>query len=352
LQAESADDRIIHNFHLKERKRTIRGYIVKRIIIGIFVLFALSVLLYALIRIMPGDYVQNSIAGSGRLTAQAKEQMIKSYGLDSSVGEGYIQWITNSFRGEFGTSFLYKKPVTEVISDGLFTTMLISVTALMIQLLLALYLGIRSAFEAGIRWRLFFNTTTVLSISLPVFFVALLLQKWLALDMGLFPLQGQVSLKYEYTGILYIVDVMDHLILPILTLVLTGAGGTARYIKEHTERILSSDFVFGAITRGFGRKQIIRYHVLPNLRVLLAVIIGKEIPGLLTRTLIVEDVFALNGLGTSVFAGLAMGDVPLIMGFSILLAFIVLFSALFEDIAYALSDPRIRLGKGGTYYGI
>ena len=84
---------------------------------------------------------------------------------------------------------------------------------------------------------------------------------------------------------------------------------------------------------------------------LLAVIIGREIPGLLTKTLIVEEIFALNGLGTSVFAGLAMGDIPLIMGFSVLLALIVLASALFEDIAYAFSDPRIRLGKGGAYHG-
>ena len=115
------------------------------------------------------------------------------------MGEGYIQWITNSFRGEFGTSFLYKKPVTEVISDGLFTTMLISVTALMIQLLLALYLGIRSAFEAGIRWRLFFNTTTVLSISLPSF-VALSFR--MLLGMGLFRCKPGFA-QYEYTGILY-----------------------------------------------------------------------------------------------------------------------------------------------------
>lgn len=341
----------MYSFSPEREEKRIRAYIVKRIIIAIFVLFALSLLLYALIRIMPGDYVQNSIAGSGRLTAQAKEQMIRSYGLDSSVAEGYIQWITNSIRGDFGSSFLYKRPVTEVIGNGLLTTLLISVTALVIQLVLALFLGMRAAFQTGIKWKLFFNALTVLSISLPVFFVALLLQKWLALDMGLFPLQGQISLKYEYRGVLYIIDVMNHLALPILTLVITGVGGTARYIKEHTELILSSDFVFGAMARGFGRKQITRYHVLPNLRVLLAVIIGREIPGLLTKTLIVEEIFALNGLGTSVFAGLAMGDIPLIMGFSVLLAFIVLFCALFEDIAYALSDPRIRLGKGGAYYG-
>jgi len=338
-------------FSLEREEKKIRGYIVKRIIIGVFVLFVLSLLLYALIRIMPGDYVQNSVAGSGRFTAQAKEQMIRSYGLDISIAEGYMQWITNSIRGEFGTSFLFKRPVAQVIGDGLFTTLLISVTALAIQLLLALFLGIRSAFQTGIKWKLCFNTLTVLSVSLPVFFVALLLQKWLALDIALFPLQGQVSLKYEYTGALYIADVMNHLALPIITLVLTGVGATARYIEKHTEQILASDFVFGAIARGFGRKQITRYHVLPNLRVLLAVIIGREIPGLLTRTLIVEEIFALNGLGTSVFAGLAMGDIPLIMGFSVLLAFIVLLSALFEDIAYALSDPRIRLDKGGAYYG-
>lgn len=336
---------------MKERKKKIRGYIVKRIIIGIFVLFALSLLIYGLIRLMPGDYVQNSIAGSTRLSAAAKEQMIKSYGLDSSVAEGYIQWISNGLRGDFGTSFLYKRPVAQVICEGLPTTLLISVTALCIQLILALWIGISSAFQDSAKWRLFFGPSTVLSISMPVFFAALLLQKWLALDLGLFPLQGQISLKVEYTGILYIVDVMNHLVLPIFTLVLTGVGGTARYIKEHAERILSSDFVFAAMARGFEKKQIVKYHLLPNLRVLLVVIIGREIPGLLTKTLIVEEVFALNGLGTSVFAALSMGDIPVIMGFSVFLAFIVIFCALAEDIAYVLSDPRIRLGKGGTYYG-
>lgn len=300
---------------------------------------------------MPGDYVQNSTAGSARLSAAAKEQMIHSYGLDSSVAEGYIHWISNGIRGDLGTSFLYKKPVVQVICEGLPTTLLISAAALCIQLILALWMGISSAFWDSAKWRLFFGSFTVLSISMPVFFAALLLQKWLALDLGLFPLQGQISLKVEYTGILYMADVMIHLVLPILTLVLTGVGGTARYIKEHTEHILSSDFVFAAIARGFDKKQIVINHVAPNLKVLLAVIIGREIPGLLTKTLIVEEVFALNGLGTSVFAALSTGDIPMIMGFSVFLAFVVLFCALAEDILYALSDPRIRLGKGGTYYG-
>ena len=297
---------------------------------------------------MPGDYVQNSIAGSTRLSAAAKEQMIKSYGLDSSVAEGYIQWISNGLRGDFGTSFLYKRPVAQVICEGLPTTLLISVTALCIQLILALWIGISSAFQDSAKWRLFFGPSTVLSISMPVFFAALLLQKWLALDLGLFPLQGQISLKVEYTGILYIVDVMNHLVLPIFTLVLTGVGGTARYIKEHAERILSS-ISYLQLWQGDLKKADCKYHLLPNLRVLLAVIIGRDPVSSLRPLSWKRCCFERAGhLG---FAALSMGDIPVIMGFSVFLAFIVIFCALAEDIAYVLSDPRIRLGKGGTYYG-
>lgn len=295
---------------------------------------------------MPGDYVQNRIAGNARMTGEAKQQMIESYGLEVSAVEGYFRWIFNGIMGDFGISFLYKKPVSQVIGSGIVMTLFISVSALLLQLALSLWLGIKAAFERNKTLRPIVGAFAVLSISVPAFFVALLLQRWLALDLELFPLQGQVSLKYDYTGIPYALDLLKHMTLPILTLVLTGVGGTTKYIKEQTEAILGSEYVLAAVGRGFGEKEIIRQQILPNIRVLLAVIVGKEIPGLLTRTLIIEEIFVLNGVGTIVFAGLAMGDIPLIMGFSMLIALIVVFCAIAEDIIYALADPRIRLGKG------
>ena len=335
---------------MKARKKEIGRYIIKRIITGIFLLFILSVLIYGLVRLMPGDYVQNSIAGNARITSEAKERMIENYGLSMSVPEGYCTWISNGLSGDFGISFLYKKSVTDVIASGIGITLLISCSALIFQILISLWIGINAAFQRHKAIRRIAAVFSVLSVSTPVFFVALLLQKWLALDLGLLPLQGQISLKYDYSGIMHVLDLILHLLIPVLTLVITGSGYTIKYIKERTEAVLASEYVLSAVSRGFGEKEIIKQQVLPNIRVLLAVIIGREIPGLLTKTLIIEEIFVLNGVGTIVFAGLSMADIPLIMGFSMLVAILVVICAIAEDVLYALSDPRIRLGKGVAGY--
>lgn len=299
---------------------------------------------------MPGDYVKNTTVGNARISGISKQQMIESYGLEIGPVEGYVRWISKGIRGDLGLSFLYKKSVLHVIGSGIPMTLLISSCSLFLQLIISLWLGIGAAFKKNrIRKRLT-GLITILSISLPVFFVALLLQKWLALDLTLLPLQGQISLKQDYEGVLYGLDVAKHLILPVTALTVTGLGGTTKYIRERTEEILASDYVLAAVCRGFDEKEIIKQQVKPNLRVLLSVIIGKEIPALLTKTLIIEEIFALKGVGTIIFAGLAVGDIPLIMGFSLLIAIFVVLCAIGEDVLYCLSDPRIRLGKGAIHH--
>jgi len=323
-------------------------YVARRIIIGAFVLMLTSMIIYGLIRIMPSDFVQNTTAGNTRITGEMKQQMIRSYGLDQSVVSGYISWGSNLLRGELGQSFLYKKAVAEVIRSGAAVTLFISIAALMIQLAIAIPLGLHAGFYKSRFSTRITNALSLVSISVPIFFLGIVLQKILAIDLGLFPLQGQISLKQDYQGAMGLLDFAWHMALPVLTVAVSSVGSSIKYMKANVEKISKSEYVLAAKARGVSPRKILWQEIMPNVRVMLVTIIFRELPLLLTGTLIVEQIFGLNGVGAMAFKALLMGDVPFIMGFAMMVAFLIVGFSILEDVFYHLADPRIRIGGGGV----
>ena len=330
------------------REGTMYRYVVKRILVGALVLLITSIIIYGLIRIMPGDFIQSTTAGNSRITAEMKAQMIKSYGLDRSIVSGYLNWGGNLIQGDLGKSFLYKKPITDVIKSGAAVTLFISIAALVIQLAVALFLGLHSGYYRNRLSTYATNFLSVISISIPVFFLGLLLQKFLAIDIGAFPLQGQVSLKQNYTGVMAFFDFAWHMALPILTVAVSNMGSTIKYIQANVEKISRTEYVLAAKARGVSSKNILWQEILPNVRVLLVSITFRELPFLMTGTLIIEQIFGLNGVGAMAFKALLMGDVPFIMGFAMIVAFLIVTFSILEDVFYHMADPRIRIGGGAV----
>lgn len=321
-------------------------YIVKRILIGGLVLMITSILIYGLIRIMPSNFVQNTTAGNSRITAEMKAQMDKGYGLDRPLVSGYLNWGGNLIKGNLGESFLYKRPIIDVIKSGAAITLFISITALIIQMAVALFLGLYSGYYRNRFSSHATNFLSLLSISVPVFFLGLLLQKFLAIDLGVFPLQGQISLKQDYHGVARFFDFVWHMILPIITVAISNMGSTIKYIKANVEKIAGAEYILAAKARGVSVKNILWQEIVPNVKVLLISVLFRELPFLLTGTLIIEQIFGLNGVGAMAFKALLMGDVPYIMGFAMLVAFLIIVFSIIEDIFYHLADPRIRIGGG------
>lgn len=323
-----------------------KGYIVKRVLISLFMLFILSALIYFLIRLMPGDYVKNTIVGNPKITEEMKNGLIASYGLNQGLLAGYFKWITSALSGNFGISFLYQIPVMSVIGKTIGVTLALSLLAFVFELFISIVLGMTAAIHQNKSIDHFINFLSIIGISLPSFFVAVILQKFFAAQIPLFPISGLVSVRAEDTGIFYILDVLWHFCLPIAVLVITGVGSYTKFIRTNTLQVLNADYILAARAKGLSNKQVILRHVFPNTLVPLISIVSTNIPTLFTRTLIVEQIFSINGLGYTAFSALKMSDTPLIMGFTMLLSVITVFSILLTDLVYGIVDPRIRIGKG------
>lgn len=323
-----------------------RRFIIKRIIISLFMLLLLSFFVYCIIRLMPGDYVKNSIAGNTRISQEMKNSLMASYGLNDNFASGFIKWISSAVMGKLGISLLYREPVINVIGSRVLITLFISGAALILEISVSIFLGMTAAVKKFKRFDRIISFFSVASISLPGFFFAVILQRFLAVKIPLFPISGMVSVRGSHTGLYLLLDILWHMFLPIVVLVVTGIGAYTKFIRTNTLNILNSDYVLAARAKGLSNRKVMRKHVFPNTLVPLISIISTNIPLLFTRTLIVEQIFSINGLGHMAFSALKMSDTPLIMGFTIIISAVTIFSVLLCDIIYTIVDPRIRIGKG------
>lgn len=302
-----------------------------------------SLVLYALIRAMPSDYVQLQAANNPGVTKEMVENLRHLYGLDTTVFEGYVNWVSKAVKGDFGVSFVYKKNVSEVIADKMWISFFLALTAFIIELLIAIPLGVISAIRQYSKIDYTMTAVALVGISMPSFFFAAILQKFLAMNLQIFPLQGMVSARADYEGFLKTADVAWHFALPIMVFVFTGAGSLMRYVRTNMLEVLNADFVRTARAKGLGEKTVLYHHAFRNTLIPIVTMIGGTIPGLFSGAIITEQIFAIDGLGYTAFQALKAGDVPFIMGFNMFLAFLTLLGTLISDILYAVVDPRVRI---------
>lgn len=321
-----------------------RQFIIRRLILSVFILFGVSVVIYAIIRAMPGDYVASITNGNPNVTPEALARLRRLYGLDAGVMEGYLKWLGEAVRGNFGDSFIYKQPVTKVIGDRMWTSFWLAFIAFVLEILIAVPLGILSATKQYSRLDYSVTTFALIGISLPTFFFAAVLQRIFAIGLGILPLQGMVTARYDYKGFMLFLDIAKHMVLPIMVFVVTGVGGLMRYSRTNMLEVLNADFIRTARAKGLSEHKVIYKHAFRNTLIPIVTLIGGTIPGLFAGAIITEGIFAINGLGYTALLAMRMGDIPFIMAFNMFLAVLTLLGTLIADILYAVVDPRIRLG--------
>lgn len=320
-----------------------KQFIIRRLLLSIVILFGVTIIIYSLIRMMPGDYVDSITAGNPLVTPDAIVRLKRLYGLDSGVLEGYFKWLSQAVRGNFGDSFIFKRPVAEVISSKMWTSFALAFPAFIISMLIAIPLGIVSATKQYSKLDYFLTTFALFGISLPSFFFAAILQRIFAMGLGILPLQGMVTARYDYQGFRLILDIAKHFTLPIVLFVITGIGGTMRYSRTNMLEVLSADYVRTARAKGLSENKVIYKHAFRNTLIPIVTMIGGSIPGLFTGAIITEGIFAIDGLGAAGLMATRMGDIPFIMAFNIFISVMTLLGTLIADILYAVVDPRVRL---------
>lgn len=321
-----------------------KQFIIRRLLLSVLILFGVSLILYTLVRAMPGNYVQSMTAGNPNVTPEMVERLNSLYGLDTNVFEGYFKWVSNAIRGDFGESFVYKRPVTEIISEKMWVSFSLAFSAFIIQLLIAIPLGIISATKQYSKTDYTITVGALIGISLPSFFFAAILQIIFSVKLGWFPLQGMVDPRQDYEGFKLILDMGYHFVLPVIVFVVASVGSLMRYVRTNMLEELNSDYIRTARAKGLGESKVIYKHAFRNTLIPIVTMVGGTLPTLFSGAIITEGIFAINGLGLTAFDALKQGDIPFLMAFNVFLAVLTLLGTLISDILYAVVDPRVRLG--------
>ena len=319
-----------------------KQYIIRRVLISIGVLFGVSFLIYGILRLMPGDFVEQMTSGNPTITAEQKELLRESYGLNGTVVEGYVSWIKNALKGDFGTSFLFQKPVTEVISSRMWTSFSLAAIAFVLQLCIAIPLGIFASTRQYTKTDYLIVFLALAGISLPSFFLAAVLQRTFSMGLGWLPLSGMVTARENFTGFRLTLDIGYHFILPITVFVITGVGSWLRYVRTNMLEVLNADYIRTARAKGLSERKVIGKHGFRNTLIPIVTFIGGTIPSPFAGAIISEGIFSIPGLGKAALDAVNNKDLPFLMGYLMFMAVLTLLGTLISDILYAVVDPRIR----------
>jgi len=326
-----------------------KRFIFKRLLISLFLLFFVSLIIYILMRSIPTSYVETQARMLSQLPGAKSysdwlSQLNAVYGLDKGIFEGFIHWGNNALHGDFGDSWQYNVSVIEKFTDVIWYSFVLGAVAFVIQVSIAIPLGILAARKQYSRIDYSITVAALLGISLPTFFFATILKLIFAAGLGWLPLYGSVGRYYDLLGPLdQFLDMAKHFILPIMTLTIIGIGGLMRYTRTNMLEVLNSDYIRTARAKGLSEKRVVNYHAFRNTLIPIVTILGGSLPGLFAGALITETLFKIPGIGYTAYLAMVSGDIPFTMFYMVFMAFLTLLGTLIADILYAVVDPRVRV---------
>ena len=316
----------------------------RRIAWGLGLLVAVLVLNFTLIHIAPGDPADVIAGEMGGATQESLAQIRAAYGLDRPFLEQLGVYVARVAQGDLGYSFYFNRPVTELILDRLWPTILLVVTSLLFAVFLGTFLGVYAAKRpSGIVSHL----VTVLALvgyALPVFWTGIMLLILFASWIPLFPVSGMYDISGPREGLTYVLDVLHHLVLPVVTLSTIYLAIYSRLARASMLDVLGADYIRTARAKGLRQGKVIYKHALRNAVLPVVTYAGLQFSHLLSGAVLVETVFSWPGLGTLAFDSLLRRDSPTLLGILFFSALIVIVVNLLTDLSYRLIDPRIRSG--------
>lgn len=301
-------------------------------------LFIISLISFLAIHLAP-----NSFFASGELNPNITEESIKQlkviYGLDKPLYIQFFSWIGAIIQLDFGISFASGEMVKNEILTRLPITLSINITSIVLIFIISLYLGIKSAQKKNSFFDKSIGQLSLLSFSMPSFYLALLLVLVFAMNFEVLPIAGLHSMSDD-GSFAYYLDFAWHLVLPIFIIVFGGIGSLTLYIRSLTIEILKSDYIFFAKTRGLSNRQILRYYILPNLYPPVITLLGLSLPGIIGGSVILEKIFSIDGMGLLFFQSALSHDYPVIMGILIIGAFLTLIGNMIADLVLLKLNPN------------
>jgi len=319
-------------------------YFIKRVISLIPVVLIITIMLFTIMKLMPGDPVRMMLnpALKAEQYETAYDAMFRKLGLDKSYPEQYVRWMGNIFQGELGWSSLHNKPVEDAVAEPMRNTIILNVFVIIIQLAITLPLGIQSAVKRGSFLDSFIQFFSIATYSMPSFFIALSLIFIFAINLGWLPV-GSMPLTNKLTGFAFIGAWAKYMALPVTCLVLIGMASTIRYVRNAMLEALSNDYIRTARAKGLSEKVVIYSHAFRNALIPISTIVIWNIFRLFSGSAITETVFAWNGIGHVLVKALNNRDFALVTTMNLFFAVLGVTANLVADISYGLIDPRIKL---------
>jgi peptide/nickel transport system permease protein len=311
-----------------------RDYIIKKLLLLVPTVLAITFLVFTMMRFIPGDPIF-LLLGDMYDQRQADE-LRHEYGLDRPLLVQYVWWLARLVQGDWGRSVLTYRPVFQDIVERLPVSLELIILSMLLALLIAIPAGVISATRPYTAFDYGAMTVALLGISMPDFFLGILLFLLFSLTLGWLPVQGYVPLTTS------VLENLSHMILPAVALGLARCGILTRLIRASLLEVMRLDYVTTARAKGVLEFLVINKHALKNALIPTITVMGLQIGFLLGGAIVIEAVFGIPGLGTYGVQGITKRDYQQVQGFILIVALMFVFSNLLVDISYAYFDPRIR----------
>jgi len=338
-------------------------YVVRRFLQAIPQLLIISIILFILVNAM-GDPLA-SFGGRRRIRSGDRERLTRQLGLDKPILVQYAIWLVGNdwmkvdvdgdgildeygtrrgvLKGDFGKSFMEKRPALEIIGERVPNTLLLMLTCEVVILFFSLLIGIYSALRQYSVLDYVFTAFSFIGYSMPIFWLALILMYVFAVNFkrwGLphFPTVGMYDLAVGPT----VGQIARHMALPVATISIMSVAGYSRYVRSQMLEVISQDYIRTAYAKGLPERMVILGHALKNAALPLVTIVGMDLPLLLSGAVVTESIFAWPGMGRLFWDAAKDTDIPVLMGILVIISIFVVLFQIITDITYTFLDPRIR----------
>ncbi|PPR14832.1 MAG: Glutathione transport system permease protein GsiC [Alphaproteobacteria bacterium MarineAlpha9_Bin7] len=312
-------------------------YVTKRLVESLIVLLVMSFAIYALMALMPGDPIDIMVQSDPHLTPADATRLKEIYGLDQPLGKRYANWFFAAVQGDFGYSRIHNRPTLEILAPRLVNTAWLMLASLLFSLIIALPIGIYSALHPYSKTDYLVNFLALGGISIPVFWLALMLIVVFSVWLGWLPASG-----IHTVGESGLADSLRHMILPVVTLSIASIGSLTRYVRAAMMEVLRNDYIRTARAKGLSQSTIVFKHALRNAMIPVVTVIALSFGTLFSGALITETMFSYLGMGKLIYDSIIGNDFNMALVSLLFATALVLASNLLADLIYAWLDPRIH----------
>jgi peptide/nickel transport system permease protein len=313
-------------------------YIIRRLLIAIPSLLGISVILFTVLALAPGDPFEE-LATNPAIPPEVRLQLRASLGLDDPIHVRYIAWLTAMLRGEWGYSFVSRINVDQLILQRLPTTLVVIGTSQIVALAIALPVGVLAAARPYSLFDKIANTLAFVGFSLPTFFTGLLFILFFSIYLDWLPFVYRTQI--EATGLRWLWEQVKQTIMPVMVLGLFQGAAWTRFIRSAVLDVIRLDYVTTARSKGLPERTVITKHVVRNALIPVVTLVALQMPVVFGGAIVTEQIFRVPGIGSLLITAILSNDTPVIMAVTFVFACLVVFFNLLADVIYGWLDPRI-----------